>query len=106
MGSAGGNWKALYEAAKTGDVEEVLYWLAEETDPNVQHVEFGSTPLIAAAENGHLDAVKALVQNGADPAVRSHWDKCTALEAADARKHVQVVQWLREEKPDRLDDLT
>ena len=93
MGSAGGDWKALYEAAKTGDTAEVAYWLEAGTDPNAQHVEVGSTPLIAAAENGHLDAVKALVAGGADVSVRSDWDKCTALEAAKARGHDAVVAW-------------
>ncbi len=94
MGSAGGDWKALYEAAKTGDAAEVAYWLQAGADPNAQHVEVGSTPLIAAAENGHLDAVKALIQAGADAAVRSDWDKWTALEAAKARGHDAVVTWL------------
>ncbi|MFT5357256.1 MAG: ankyrin repeat protein, partial [Polyangiales bacterium] len=90
MASAGGNWKALYQAAKTGNKDEVDFWLGCGTDPNVQHVEFGSTPLIAAAENGHLEAVQALVQGGADPSVRSHWESETALDAARGRGHSAV----------------
>lgn len=94
MASAGGNWKALYQAAKTGDKEEVLYWLGCGTDADAQHVEVGQTPLIAAAENGHLEAVQALVEGGADPSVRSHWEKHTALDAARERGHAAVVAWL------------
>ena len=92
---AGGDWKALYEAAKTGDEADLLYWLEHGTDPNVQHVEVGSTPLIAAAENGHLHAVQALVAGGADPTVRSHWEGETALDAARERKQTAVVAWLQ-----------
>lgn len=98
MASAGGNWKALYEAAKTGDKAEVVYWLGCGTDPNVQHVEFGSTPLIAAAENGHLSAVQALVEGGADPDVRSDWEKQTALDAARERGQNAVVAWFESRK--------
>ncbi|MEM7606433.1 MAG: ankyrin repeat domain-containing protein [Myxococcota bacterium] len=94
MGSAGGNWKALFEAAKTNDLEELTYWLSAGTDPNAQHVEFGTTPLIAAAEKGHLEVVKALVEGGADPAVRSDWDRHTALEAARKADHAAIVAWL------------
>ena len=94
MASAGGNWKALYQAAKTGDKDEVNYWLSCGTDPDAQHVEFGSTPFIAAAENGHLEAVQALVQGGADPSVRSDWEKQTAQDAAKERGHDAVVAWL------------
>lgn len=94
MGSAGGNWKALYEAAKTGDRGEVEYWLGAGADPNVQHVEMGTTPLIAAAENGHLEAVQVLVEGGADPAIRSHWEGQTAVDAARERGQDRVVAWL------------
>ena len=94
MGSAGGNWKALFEAAKTNDLEELAYWLSAGTDPNVQHVEFGTTPLIVAAEKGHLEAVKALVDGGAKLGVRSDWDRHTALEAARTAGHASIVAWL------------
>ncbi|MFK7991078.1 MAG: ankyrin repeat domain-containing protein [Sandaracinaceae bacterium] len=94
MAATGGDWKALYEGARQGDVEEVRHWLSAGVNPDYQHVEFGTTPLIAAAENGHLDAAKALVEGGANPSVRSEWDEHDALEAARARGHQHVVRWL------------
>lgn len=105
MAHGGGNWKALYQAAKTGDKEEVLYWLSCGTDPDAQHVEMGQTPLITAAENGHLEAVRALVEGGADPSVRSHWEKHTALDAARERGQAAVVTWL-ESHPGKTEGLT
>ena len=92
---SGGDWKALYEAASQGDLDAVNRWLAAGVDPNFQHPEFGTTPLIAASEAGQLDAVKLLVEQGARPGVVSEWDGVTALEAAQARGHAQVVAYLR-----------
>ena len=94
MGLAGGDWKALYEAAKTGKLDEVQRWLAAGVDPNYQHPEFGTTPLIAAAEAGQLGSVQALVAGGASVAVASDWDGWTALEAAEKSGHPAVARWL------------
>jgi len=91
----GGDWKALYSAARGGNVSEIRSWLIAGLDPNSQHAEFGTTALIAAAENGHLEAVKVLVEGGADPSVRSEWEGTTAAEAAAENGHSAVVSWLR-----------
>ena len=93
----GGNWKALYEAAKTGDIDEVRDWLSSNVNPNTQHPEFGTTPLIVAAEKGHLAVVKLLVEGGADPKVKSAWDGYDAVGAADKFGHPEVARWLREQ---------
>lgn len=95
---SGGDWKALYEAAKQGDLDDVRQWLSRGVDPNYQHPEFGTTPLIIAAEFGQLDAVKALVENGADPAITSLWDGWTAEQAAAQNRHKHVVAWLQGQK--------
>jgi ankyrin repeat protein len=98
VASAGGDWKALYEAAKNGAEAEVRSWLATGIDPDLQHLEYGTTPLIAAAERGHLAVVRALVSGGADPSVRSEWDGYTAREAAQQLGHGDVVRWLAEQE--------
>jgi len=91
---SGGDWKALYDAAENGDLDEVRRWLDAGVDPNYQHPEYGTTPLIGAAEKGQLGAVKLLVQRGARADVVSEWDGHTAGEAATAKGHTRVAAWL------------
>lgn len=95
---SGGDWKALYDAARLGDVDGVRHWLAAGVDPNLQHLEFGTTPLITAAERGHEAVVKLLVEKGADPKIRSDWDGWTAEEAAEAAGHDEIADWLSGKK--------
>lgn len=92
----GGDWKALYGAARDGDLEGLRRWLEEGVDPNYQHPEFGTTPLIAAAERGQLEAVRLLVEMGADPRLESEWEKCSATAAAREQGHLEVVKYLEQ----------
>ena len=91
---SGGDWKALYEASMHGDLDEVARWLDAGVDPNYQHPEYGTTPLIAAAEHGHLAAVKLLVARGARKDVVSEWDGHTAQQVARSKGHADVAAWL------------
>lgn len=95
----GGDWKALYQAAREGELEALTRWLDQGVDPNFQHPEFGTTPLIAAAEMGQLEAVQALVARGARIDVVSDWDRCTAEQAALELGHQKVAHWLRAQSP-------
>jgi len=54
----------LFTAAQTGDTQAVRDQLAAGADPNWAGEE-GITPLMAAAGQGHLDAVQALLDAGA-----------------------------------------
>lgn len=80
-----GDWKSLYAAACAGDFEEVAYAIAQGVDLNHQHPEFGTTPLIGAAENNQLEVVKLLLEAGADPYLRSEWDGVCAADVARTR---------------------
>jgi ankyrin repeat protein len=84
MGDAG-DWKALYAAAARGDAETCALAVGCGADPNHQHPEFGTTPLIAATEAGHLDVVRALLAAGADPRIRANWDGYDAIEVARSK---------------------
>lgn len=56
----------------------------------------GNTPLHWASLNGHLDAVKALIGAGADPAIRNGTGHDAVYEAEVGGKD-EVVSWLLKE---------
>lgn len=56
---------------------------------------YGNTPLLCAAWAGHEDAVRFLIERGADPNSRAH-DDATALYAAVARRHPSMAALLIE----------
>jgi len=56
--------KELYEEAKAGNLEEVKH-LLRTTFVDGNSNEYGNTPLIAAAVEGHKDIVQILLKNGA-----------------------------------------
>lgn len=78
----GGNWKEMFNAACSGDLELVRYHLRNGVDVDYAHPEFLSTPLVAAALAGQEQVALALLDAGADPALRSEFDGLTPLQAA------------------------
>ncbi len=78
----GGDWKELYDAACEGRLNTISNALRMGVDPNYQHPEYGTTPLIAAVEKGQIEAARLLIQGGADPDIKSQWDLYSARELA------------------------
>ena len=58
---AGGDWKEMMSAAEKGDIELLKYHIRMGIDPNYQHPEELTTPLIEAARQGQYDSVKYLL---------------------------------------------
>lgn len=86
---------ALYFACQEGLVPIVEYLIAKGADANVVTLEHGQTPLIAASDNGHLGAVKALLRC---PSIKidkqRNDDEITALGIACHRGHNEIVREL------------
>jgi ankyrin repeat protein len=95
--TAGGNWKALYQAARSGNLNDLDEWLGHDLDLDYQHNEFGTTVLIAAAEVGHRAICERLVAAGASLDVVSEWDGCTAQQAAREHGHGSLAMWLEQQ---------
>ncbi|WP_413289363.1 ankyrin repeat domain-containing protein [Bdellovibrio sp. HCB337] len=91
-----GDWKEMYKAATSGDLGLVQYHIQNGVDPNYQHPEILSTPLVAAIIAGHVDIAKFLLENGADPCLRSEFDNLTPAQAAKRYDRQDVLQWLQE----------
>jgi ankyrin repeat protein len=89
-----GDWKQLFAAEGKGDFEMVEYYISAGIDPNYQHPEFLSTPLIESVQNGHLAVVEYLLHHGANPKIKSDYDGLTALETARLYKQEKVVALL------------
>ena len=74
-----------------GEFEQVKVLLEQGSDPN-QTDEEGYSALHAAAENGYLDVVQLLIQQGADVHYRSEY---TALQLAEMADQQQIVEYLK-----------
>ena len=91
---AAGDWKDMLAAATRGDIELVRYYLREGIDPNYQHPEFLTTPLIEAARVGQAEVCRLLLAHGADPAVVSEFEGIDAREAARQGGFPEVMAML------------
>ena len=88
-------WQVL-NAARDGDIGKLRAMLAD--DPTLANAEFWYTPpLHFAVREGHLDAVRLLLEAGADIFHRSLYAQETLLEIAQQRDHGEVAGLLREE---------
>jgi ankyrin repeat protein len=73
----------LQSASKRGDLEAVKGLLAQ-TDVDINSRDGSSkTPLHAAAEEGRLNVVKFLVENGADKGAKNNEDRTPLHFAAE-----------------------
>jgi ankyrin repeat protein len=79
---SGGDWKELYAAARTGDLDLLKYHVEHGVDPDYVHPEFMSTPLVAAILAGHRAAAQYLLDHGASPDLESDLDGVTPRVAA------------------------
>ena len=84
----------LYELvywASLGEFEQVKALLEQGLDPN-QTDDEGYSALQAAAENGYLNVVQLLIQQGADVHYKSEY---TALQLAEMADQQQIVEYLK-----------
>lgn len=92
----GGDQKALLTAAERGELATVKYYLNQGIDPNQEHPEAMTTPLIESVRNGHLAVATYLLNNGADPQVRSGFELMTPLKLARATQQPAMVALLKQ----------
>lgn len=93
---AAGDWKEMLIAAQNGDLPLVRYHIKMGENPNYQHPEFLTTPLIEAATFGHTEVVSFLLENGADPKIKAGFSADTALKMAKQNGHKEIIQLLKQ----------
>ena len=89
-----GDWKDMYRAALAGNLALVRYHIEAGVNPNYQHPEIMSTPLVASLLQGHAEVALYLLEHGADPALLSEYDGLTPLQAARQTGAQPLVDWL------------
>src|ERR687896_2595045 len=83
--------EALFEAARSGDRARVAQLLDAGVDVNTR-ARYDATALMFAADKGHLDVVRLLVERGADLNVQDSFYKTRALDWALSNDHFDVAQ--------------
>ncbi|HEV3197482.1 MAG TPA: ankyrin repeat domain-containing protein [Bryobacteraceae bacterium] len=92
------NIALFFEACGRGDVDRLRGLLANDpklvrvSNPGARHQ--GWTGLHSAAQRGHLDAVRLLLEHGADPNAREEGDNAYALHFAAGYGHLETVRAL------------
>jgi len=64
-------------------------------DPNYQHPEFMTAPLMECIRFGHLDIAEFLLENGADPTIKEHMNTTTALSIAEMLGNKEAIILLK-----------
>jgi ankyrin repeat protein len=91
---AGGDWKEMFGAAESGDLELLRYHLERGVDPNFAHPEYLATALVAAILKGQIAAAELLLDFGAQPDLGSEADGMNPAQAAYQGGHLELAQRL------------
>lgn len=84
---------SLHDAARTGNLEAIQQHIKAASNLNEKEPVAGASPLNTAAVFGKLDAVRALIQGGADVNARNN-DEGTPLITAAFLCRTEIVQYL------------
>ena len=89
QGSQAAN-ESLWEASRTGDTTRITAALAQGADVNAK-ARYDVTPLIFAAGNGRLEAVKLLLSRGADVNAQDTFYRGRAADMAIVNGYIDVA---------------
>jgi len=94
----------LFEAVRKGDVAAVTAALDKGADVNAKF-RYGTTALFKAAERGHTDVAKLLLERGADLKVKDTFYGATAMTWALDGEHIDVVRLFLQKGSDDGEDV-
>jgi len=92
---AAGDWKDMLAAVQEGKIDLVKYHIEQGVNPNYQHPEFLTTPLIESISFRQYEIAKYLLENGADPKLRAGFSADTPLSIARATKDKAMIRLIK-----------
>lgn len=96
--------RQLLSAAEFGDTVKMIDLLARGADINARHTN-NDTPLHIAAREGHLDAVKLLIEKKADTSLLNNFQRTALIESLRAHQDEQInLVLINAETPVNLQD--
>ena len=78
----GGDWKDFFRAIQLNDLELVKYHIRMGVDPNYQHPEYMTAPLMECIRFERLEIAEYLLENGTDATAKEHGGMTTAMSIA------------------------
>ena len=98
---AAGDWKDLLQAVQDGDLALVKYHIESGVNPNYQHPEFLTTPLIASIEHHNTAITTFLLAHGADPRLNAGFSSDSPMSVAKKVNNQAAIKLLKPYYPSR-----
>jgi uncharacterized protein len=87
----GGDWKEMFLGVETNDFNLVRYHISTGVDLNYQHPEFLTSALIESINQNHLEMMKFLLDNGANPAIEEAFSCKSPMQIAKELRNKEAV---------------
>ena len=91
----GGDWKDFFRAIQLNDIELVKYHIRTGINPDYQHPEYMTAPLMECIRFGHLEIAEYLLENGADANALEHNSTTTAMSIAKMLDNQDAIKILK-----------
>ena len=92
---AAGDWKDMFQAIQNGNLALVKYHIQKGVNPNYQHPELLTTPLIESIENRNTEITKYLLESGAAPHLKAGFSTDTPMKVAKSMKNKDAITLLK-----------
>lgn len=99
---AAGDWKDMLTAVHNGDLDLVKHYLAEGINPNYQHPELLTTPLIEAISFQQVEIARYLLEHGADPQLAAGFSQDSPIKVARQTGNRELQHLIQTYTPGRL----
>lgn len=92
---AAGDWKEMLSAIEEGNLALVRYHIENGVNPNYQHPELLTTPLIVSIEQEQSEIAAFLLEHEADPGLRAGFSPDTPLSVARKTKNRKLIKLIK-----------